>query len=264
VKKIVVYEEQGYGDLLMFIRFVPRLQAMFETVELVCRPDLHDLMRASFDICLRVPESRSLVTNDLGCFLLSLPHVLGLNEVADLQMHSPYIKPSESAAAEFGFIREQSAKARIGLVWGGAPARSDDILRTLSLNDIVELIDLPHVSWFLLQKGRETPFEVRQRSFNLAEKIRNFDDLAGAMSHLDAIVSVDTAPAHLAGSMGKETFLLEPFANDWRWRIGETQSPWYPSVQLFKAQNDPHNRWGAAINRLKHALATRFQLRGES
>lgn len=260
IRKIIVYEEQGFGDLFLFSRFLPNLQALFETVELVCRSEVHELLRASFNISLRTLGTAVDDTNALSCYLPSLPYLLERDTLNDLEMRSAYIKPSASAVARFGLIRQHRAKARIGLVWAGAPARADDAVRTLPLKDIVELIDIPDVAWFLLQKGRDAPPEVRQRALNVADKIQNFNDLGAAIENLDAVVSVDTAPAHLAGAMGKETFLLEPFTNDWRWRIGATESPWYPSVRLFKAENDLDNRWGSAVSRLKGALFDRFRV----
>lgn len=261
VNKIVVYEEQGYGDLFMFLRFVPRLQDLFESVTVACRAPSHALVKASFDVALRRTDAPGGTADALGCCLLSLPYLLKLDRLEDLQMRSPYIRPSAAAAEDFRFIRAHRAKARIGVVWAGNLVRKDDAARTLTLADTLELLDLPNVCWFLLQKGRETPLQIAQRGIDLAEKINDFDDLAAAMANLDAVISVDTAAAHLAGAMGKETFLLEPFTNDWRWRIGATESPWYNSVRLYKADNDPVNRWASAIARLKQSLVDRFQLR---
>jgi hypothetical protein len=167
----------------------------------------------------------------------------------------PYIAPVEDDAATCR-ARSRGGQVRVGLVWSGEPAHDNDLNRSLRLETLAPLFDLPGVCFISLQHElREEDAPVLQslsQVLHIEEKFNDFADTAAALARLDAVISVDTAVAHLAGAMGKPLFLLLPFAADFRWLRERTDSPWYPTARLLRQPK--FGDWDGAVAALRQEL----------
>ena len=242
---IAVVMEQGLGDLFHFVRYVRRLEARGPArVVVECPASTVSLLVASgFDA---VPVGQ-LPPTDWAVPLLSLPHRLGSD--ADVASELvPYLHTSTSTPPRP--IRD--GRPRVGLVYKGNPAFLSTRLRDLQASDMYSVLGIPEVHWVWLQFGEALPAPPP----SLAEApplTADWLDTAHLLETLDAVVSVDTAIAHLAGAMGVRTFVLAPHAPDWRWGLDAATSVWYPSVTLVR-QLAPAD-WSGAIASLPQLLA---------
>jgi hypothetical protein len=174
---------------------------------------------------------------DLHVPLMSLPHILQtrLNSIPD---EVPYLHaPDEITPKLDSLLKPHSSVQRIGIVWGGNPSHPNDHNRSCSLSDFRPLADVPGIVLFCLQKGeRKSELEhyLNRQVINLSEFLGDFADTAAVLMQLDLVVAVDTAVAHLAGALGKPVWLVLPFAPDWRWLLDREDSPWYPTMRIFR------------------------------
>jgi ADP-heptose:LPS heptosyltransferase len=165
----------------------------------------------------------------------------------------PYLSVDPIQAASY---RSKLAPGRnIGLVWAGRPTHTNDANRSMSLETFASLLRLPGITWHSLQLG---PAASQRTVANLplndpTESFRDFHDTAAFVAQLDLVISVDTAVAHLAGALARPVWALLPFASDWRWLASRDDSPWYPTMRLFRqsAKGD----WTQVIERMKNELS---------
>lgn len=229
---IAVIAEQGIGDLFHFIRFVPWLSALGATRVIVeCPASAVRLLRASgFDAVAsgRLPET------DWYLPVLSLPHRLKAGSAPAID-RMPYIRTGVAVEPTSG------ARRRIGLTWKGNPAFLATELRDLDLSVLPLLLEIPDIEWVSLQVGEPLP-DPRMSPANIGG---DWWDTACLMASLDAVVSVDTSVAHLAGAMGLPTFILLPYSPDWRWGLTGDRTPWYPTARLLR-QDTPRD-WASAL-----------------
>lgn len=240
---ILVTAEQGQGDNFQFLRFVAALTRRGAgRVVVECHPGALSLFIASgFDA---VATGQAPVT-DWYVPMLSLPHWLGTgNDVASSDI--PYLRTGAAARLSAA----PSGHRRIGVVWRGNPAFPATTLRDFDPTLLPRLLDIPHVEWVSLQVGAadsETPEAFLKPKLSL-----NWLDTALLLEHIDALVSVDTGIAHLAGAMGVPTVILLPFTPDWRWGLGVAGTPWYPAARLIR-QRAPRD-WASVVDALTRAL----------
>jgi Tfp pilus assembly protein PilF len=243
---IAVVMEQGLGDLFHFVRYVRRLEARGAArIVVECPPSTVRLLLASgFDA---VPTGHLPPTN-WSVPLLSLPQRLGSDGDMATEL-VPYLRTGDAAAPA-----TRSATPRVGLVVKGNPAFLATALRDLTAAEAASTLALPGVQWVWLQMG-EPLVEMDSgelQSVEVPQMTGDWLDTARLVSSLDAIVSVDTAIAHLAGAMGIPTIVLLPQAPDWRWGLTAETTPWYPRVRLAR-QPAPRD-WPAAIRRAHQLL----------
>jgi ADP-heptose:LPS heptosyltransferase len=185
---------------------------------------------------------------------MSLPFALGLDEPPLMQQAYLLVEPA--AQALWAQTVGQSIRPRVGLVWAGNPKHKADRQRSVSLSALAPLAKA-NAAFFSLQVGpassqmRDAPFTI----VDLTAQLSDLFDTAALIANLDLVITVDTAVAHLAGAMGKQTWVLLPFAPDWRWIRGGQDRPWYPSVRLFR-QTTPGD-WQEAIERAAEQLCRR-------
>jgi len=253
-RTILLHAEQGYGDTIQFLRFVGLVRGRGGRVALQVRPALASLAAGLPGVERVVTPDQDPGPMDTHLPMMSLPHVLGLIRATDLSMTQPYVRaaPDKVAAWHDRLAGMATAgAARVGVVWAGSPQHKGDHLRSVPLPLLAGALSaVAGASLFSLQKlehgpgGHDAPeaFGIR----DLSSRLQDFSDTAAAITALDLVITVDTAVAHLAGALGKPVWVLLPFAPDWRWGLHRNDSPWYPSMRLFR-QSQPGD-WADVLN----------------
>jgi tetratricopeptide (TPR) repeat protein len=248
-KTILLTLEQGVGDAIHFIRFAADLKARGATVVAECHPGLERLIATAPGVAHAL-SAGSPVMADYYLPLMSLPHVMGLTPTVP-PAEIPYVRVPEGAPA---FTLE--GKLKVGVVWRGNPQHENDLWRSVPLTLLTPLLDVPGAAFFSLQVGKAASEREaapwRERITDLGPRLTDFAATASAVAALDLVITVDTAVAHLAGALGKPAWLLIAQGNDWRWLHERSDSPWYPSMRLFR--QDKHRDWQPAIKALTVAL----------
>ena len=258
---ILVHDEQGLGDTLQFVRYLPLVKARCRHVVLETRAELISLLHSAAGVDQIVPRSgdgRPAALYDYHIPLMSLPGLFH-TKAATIPARTPYLYANPQKTAHW--LRQLPvARPKIGLVWSGRPQHTNDHNRSCRLIDLFPLLSLEGIQFIGLQKGpgavqiRELPEKFA--FLNLGDALRDFEDTAAVLAHLDMLITVDTAAAHLAGAMGKPVWVLIPFIPDWRWSMQRCDSPWYPSMRLFR-QSAPRD-WLSPINAMQSQLQALF------
>lgn len=249
-RTVALLHDEGYGDTLQFIRYVPLLQAAGATVQVEVPPALTRLLRDS-----GIPAA-GIGVYDTWCRIPDLPAVFG-TAIATIPAAIPYLRADPERAAAWAAIwaARLPPGRRVGLVWAGAPRPHDpgaamtDRQRSVPPQALGPLLAVPGITWISLQLGAAPPAGVHDPM----PEVQDFADTAAIVANLDTVVSVDTAVAHLAAAMGKPTLLLDRYDNCWRWFRGRDDSPWYPGVLRIIRQERPGN-WPGVLRRAAAAL----------
>ena len=254
-RTILLHNEQGTGDTLQFVRYAPLVAARGARVLLQVQRPLQRLVRASLDRSIEVlGEGDMLPPFDLHSPLLSLPLAFATT-LDTVPARIPYLAADAATAARWRERIGAQGGLKIGLVWAGNPQHKNDRNRSIALERLLPLFDAVKARWFSLQVGERAGDLARLASgrlANLADGFTDFAETAGAIDTLDLVISVDTAVAHLAGALGKPVWILLPAVPDWRWLLGRSDSPWYPTARLFRqpARGD----WESVVGALRAAL----------
>lgn len=256
---ILLHAEQGYGDTIQFSRYAPLVAAMGGRVVLGVPSALRALM-SSLQGVDRVVSQGELPPFDEHCPLLSLPLAFH-TDLASIPAPASYLRADEEARTRWRTRLGKPDKARIGLVWSGQVTHSNDLNRSIALEQLLPLTRCP-VEWVSLQKDiRASDQSVLARTPRIqrfGEDLTDFADTAALISELDLVITVDTSVAHLAGALGKPVWILLPYVADWRWMQDREDSPWYPSARLFR-QASPKD-WESVIERVQAELRAQFHL----
>jgi tetratricopeptide (TPR) repeat protein len=265
-KTIALWPEQGIGDTFQFCRYALVVKAMGARVQLVCSPLQYALFSDSFTVSGidLVVDGSVAPPFDFHCPLMSLPLLCKTDNVKKIPAQIPYLFASESRAKHW-LNRIQSAAIapeakRIGLVWAGGGGFKADERRSLFLRDFECLVAIPNTQFFSLQKGESNAqLQALQNEGWRGPKIidwtndwMDWADTAGMIANLDLVITCDTSVAHLAGAMGKPTWILSRFNGCWRWMVNRDDSPWYPSVRLFRQTQ--FGDWDSVIFEVAKAL----------
>jgi Flp pilus assembly protein TadD len=261
-KTVLLVAEQGVGDTIQFARFIPELRRQCRKVMVECQPELISLLRTCKGIDALVERGRRPGPMiDMWAPLMSLPFLLGEVHPSGSSV-VPYLAADAPRAEHWRKCTSHShLRARVGLVWAGNPHHKNDKHRSCAPVYFTPLIIATEVAWFSLQKadGITLPAEWNGAVIEVGSKLADFWDTAAAIESLDLIITVDTAVAHLAGALRKPVWLLLPFAPDWRWMLGRSDSPWYPSMRIFR-QPAPGD-WRSVIDvvsRELHELQSKY------
>lgn len=253
-KTILLHAEQGYGDTLQFVRYAPLLAARGANVILEVQPELLRLLSPIAGAVV-IARGKPLPHFDFHCPLLSLPLACAA-ELANIPADVPYVVADAGGVARWR-PRLPARRPLIGLAWSGERTHDNDLNRSLRLAALLPLLDRPDVSFVSLQHDvREDDLALvntRLDVTQLGQLFADFADTAAVVALLDAVISVDTAVAHLAGAMGKPLFLLLPFAADFRWLRERADSPWYPTARLYRQPR--FGDWGSVVDTLRRDLA---------
>jgi len=257
---LLVYAEQGLGDTLQFVRYLPRVAARGQHVVLACQPALMRLLRTcpgGQTLVLKDRPEMACQPFDLYIPLLSLPGIFETTP-ATIPADVPYIAAEPALVQQWRTRLGAEQAFRVGLVWAGNPLHKNDRNRSCPLATLAPLAHLPHLALFSLQTGTAAG-QIDQPPpgmilHDVGRTLGDFADTAAVIAHLDLVITVDTAVAHLAGAMGKPVWTLLPFAPDWRWRQHSAHTPWYPTMRLFR-QPAP-GAWEAVCQSVVDALTT--------
>lgn len=260
---LLLIADQGFGDVIQFSRYIPWAAARCPRIAVACapemrpvlaqlHPDLH--MFQKWDAC---PPYRAF------CALSGLPRLHG-TRLDTVPAPIPYLHADPARSAEW---RERLARLappsyrKVGIVWAGRPTHNNDRRRSSSLAAFAPIAALPGVALVSLQKGPSTDqagqYFGRAPLINIGAEVQTYDDTMALLGCLDVVVTVDTSVGHLAAAMGRPTWLLLATSPDWRWLLDRSDSPWYPTVRLFR-QTTLH-RWDDVMARVADALAERFR-----
>ena len=238
-KTLLLYPEQGIGDALQFARFVAPLAAAGARCLMRCSDAVAPLLASVAGVAQVVRESESLPPYDAHSPLLSLPRLLGTTGET-IPATVPYLSVSEAARATArAALGRSPAPRKVGLAWAGNPRHANDRNRSITLTHLLSLLGVQDVAWYSLQQGERAAQLADTPGANAVQPLApdaTLVDTAALIAELDLVISVDTSIAHLAGALAKRTWLLLPFAPDWRWRLGRDDSAWYPTMQLFRQQ----------------------------
>ena len=247
-KTVLLLGEQGYGDTIQFIRFAPRLKAMGARVIVHCRSALHRLIAEAPGVD-GVGNLGDAVDAQVWSPLMSLPFILGTRE-HDIPANEGYFRLPRPLTQEHG-VR------RIGLVWAGSPTHGNDAIRSIRLEDLAPILSCNGYAFCSLQMGERrndlSQYSGKSQIVDIMSNVTDFRDTAERLADLDALISVDTAVAHLAGAMGIPTFVLLPHVPDWRWMLSRPDTPWYRSMRLFR-QSSPGN-WLRPVLAMREVLS---------
>ncbi len=250
-KTILLHVEQGFGDSIQFIRYAPILCNRGAKVMVACYPELMRLFATVAGVEYLSVSFEDLPPFDVQAALMSLPRILDTT-LETIPANVPYLDPP----AECNFVLSSEAKLKVGIVWAGNPKRRKDARRSCSLSDFMQLLDIPGIAVYSLQKNlSDTDRTLLNQHLvpDLSPHLNDFADTASAISQLDLVISVDTSVAHLAGALGKPVWVLLSFAPDWRWLLDRDDSPWYPTARLFR-QSQPEN-WQDLFEEVQAALS---------
>lgn len=253
---VLLHAEQGLGDTLQFCRYAPLVAERGARVVLEVQPALHALLRDLPGVAQLCVRHQALPDFDLHCPLLSLPFAFK-TDMNSIPARGPYLHAREPQIQQWGErLGSFAARRRIGMVWSGSTTHKNDRNRSLSFERLLKAMPADAQLVSLQKEVRPADLEVlraRGEVLHFGEQLQDFSDTAALVQHMDLVISVDTSVAHLAGAMGKPTWVLLPFMPDWRWLLGRSDSPWYPGMRLFR-QVAPA-RWDEPLDELKAALA---------
>jgi tetratricopeptide (TPR) repeat protein len=255
-KTLLIHSEQGFGDVIQFLRFVPLAARRANSVQLQLEPDLRRLAgtldSAGSEIIIDDPSQQSRAPFNFHLPMMSLPLVLGLNEMSELASPKPYLHADEKLAKDVAPLFDSAGnRLKVGLAWRGHPKPFN---RSVPAKILAKLAR-PDVCFYRLQIN-EIPGEADAAAplqmIDLAGHIKDFADTAALVANLDLLISIDTALAHLGGAMARPTWVMLSYVADWRWNLDRDRCPWYPSMRIFRQRT--HGDWPEAIARIAAAL----------
>jgi tetratricopeptide (TPR) repeat protein len=240
-RTILVHAEQGLGDTLNFIRYVPRLAERGAQVVLECPPALHRLLSEFAGVERLIKTDEPPPAFDFHVPLLSLPHLLGLSDPAQAAV-VPYLFADDELRRMWRRELADLEGFKVGINWQGNRQHPKDRQRSIPLALFRPLFEVPGIQWISLQKGygieQLESLPERERILELGSRLDEtsgaFRDTAAVVSELDLVITSDTALAHLAGALGAPVWLALSTAPDWRWQLTGDTTPWYPTMRLFR------------------------------
>ncbi len=264
-KTILVYAEQGFGDAIQFIRYLPLVKSRGGTVLFECEPALLDLLAGFPGVDRFIAKGSALPPHDVKAALLSLPGIFKTT-LATIPAPVPYLAASPKRIQHWAEVirhgpgGEATLDFKIGIVWQGNPGFGGDQFRSIPLEHFAAVARVPGVRLISLQKGpglnQLTAFTERYPVLDLGNQLATFEDTAAAIMNLDLVISSCTSVPHLAGALGAPVWVALQKTPDWRWLLERPDSPWYPTMRLFR-QNRAGD-WSDVFERIADAL--RFTL----
>ncbi len=256
---LFIYTEQGLGDFLQYLRFLPAALARAKRVVMDVFPVMMPVIPPHPRLTL-VERGGPLPQFDCHCALMSLPHILRY-DMKDVMTEHPYAHPPAATLARWQARLGASTRLRVGVVWAGNPNNKADHIRSLPLSALLPLFARNDVEFFIIQMGhgrRELQgVSLPPNVVDLGLDITNFGDTAAIMRLLNVILTPCTSTAHLAGALGVPTWVMLSEPVDWRWLMHRADSPWYSTARLFRQAI--RGDWNTLADELNRALTQRIQ-----
>ena len=258
---LLLVADQGFGDMIQFARYIPWLKQRVSKLAIGWGPEVTALLGTHPDIDACFAKWADAPPHDAYVLLSSLPQIYN-TELSTIPAPVPYLtmNPERVAAwrARLDGLRPQR-RMRVGVAWSGRPTHPNNIRRSMRLQTLAPVLAVEGVDFFGLQKplpDEDRAFAATLPSFiDLSPELMDFAETGAAMHGLDLVLAVDTAVVHLAGALGVPAWALVPEPADWRWLLNRTDSPWYPSLRLFR-QSRP-TEWGPVLTEMAEALRAR-------
>ena len=255
-KTLFIHAEQGFGDTLHFCRYAPMLAQRGAKVMLEVHPELHRLMQSLEGVEQVFSRGETIPPFDVHCPVMSLPMAFGTT-LDTIPANVPYLSaPAESIAKWREILGAGDGRKRVGLCWAGSPTHADDIDRSLSLAQFAPLAR-PDVEYHSLQIGitsqqaASPPAGMTLIDHN--EQLTDFAETAALISQLDLVITADTAALRMwRAAVGKPVWVLLRYLSDWRWLIDRADTPWYPTMRLFRQTK--RGNWEPVVERIAAAL----------
>jgi tetratricopeptide (TPR) repeat protein len=253
-RTLLLVADQGFGDVIQFSRYIPWVRERCPNIAIGCSVEVMPLLRQI------IPEAKLFARWPECPDYFAYEALSGLPRHAKTRPDSvpapiPYLHADPARVAHWKERLDGLVPAgfrRIGVIWAGRPTHNNDRNRTALLTDLAQIGNVPGVALLALQKGPKTGqaggWYGRAPLINLGAEIQDYDDTMAILANIERLVTVDTSVAHLAGAMGTPVWIMLPFAPDWRWLLKREDTPWYPSVRLFR-QSSPR-RWDDVLQRV--------------
>jgi hypothetical protein len=256
-RTILLHTEQGFGDAIQFIRYLPLVAQRGGKIIVECPAELQRLFRTIAGSCQIAVRGQPLPAFDLHCPLLSLPRLFGTT-LDNIPKTVPYLSPEPALVDAWNrTLGAADGRLRVGLAWAGNPRFKADRTRSLNLQQLAPLAATRGVKFYSLQKGpageqaKNPP--VGLEWVDLGPELNDFADTAAVMSLMDLILTTDTSVPHLAGALGRPVWVMLQFVPHFCWLLEREDSPWYPTMRLFR--QDSRGDWDRVITRAVEALS---------
>ncbi len=258
---LLLVADQGFGDMIQFARYIPWIKPRVPNLAIGWGPEVTALLGKHPDINICFEKWADAPPHDAYVLLSSLPQIFG-TELQSIPAPIPYMTMAADRVAFWG-QRLASAfperRLRVGLAWSGRPTHPNNVRRSMRLETLAPILATPGVDFISLQK----PFPEDDRPFaqtlphflDLAAELEDFSETGAVIKNLDLVIAVDTAVVHLTGAIGTEAWVLVPEPADWRWLLDRTDSPWYPTLTLFRQRQTA--KWPPVISDVANALRER-------
>jgi len=253
-RNLLLWTEQGLGDSLMMMRYIPQIAEKFGgTIDVWCEPELVRILQTvpSITRVIAKNENMEMRPNTVHCPMMSLPFIFKTT-LATIPGKVPYLTMPTNQTSAWATRLAQHHGLKVGLAWAGNPAKSNDSLRSIGFGLLAPLLAIPGICFVSLQKGTASQPPESVKLLDWMPQCQDLIDTAALISGLDVVICVDTSIAHLAGALGKPVWLLNRFESEWRWMIGREDSPWYPTMRIFR-QPALHN-WEHPVEQIRQAL----------
>ncbi|MGD0766751.1 MAG: tetratricopeptide repeat-containing glycosyltransferase family protein [Tepidisphaeraceae bacterium] len=258
-QRILLHAEQGLGDTIHVSRYVPMVAGRGGKVILECPAPLIRLLGNLEGLTQIIAAGEPLPPFDVHCPLMTLPLVFKTT-LATIPANVPYLQPDPQLVEPWAIrLPPDRRSPRIGLAWAGRPENKNDRNRSMRLDQFAPLSTIKHARFVTLQLG---PAAIQARRppagmelIDHTSELHDFADTAAMLANLDLIITVDTAVAHLAGALARPAWVLLPYMPDWRWMLDRADSPWYPSLRLFRQKT--RGDWAEVMERVKRELESR-------
>ena len=262
-KRLLIWGEQGFGDVLQFIRYGALCKERGGTLLVMCRKPLMRLLK-NCPFIDDVLETATESDFDYHVPVMSLPNIFGTT-LDTIPASIPYLFVSDEARQKWAPRFTTVKKMKVGLVWSGNPRQNQleahlvDRRRSMSLELLKPLLRFEHISFYSLQMGEAAEqiklSEWQNQLINYMPEVDDFMDAAAIIENLDLVISVDTSTAHLAGGLGKAVWVLSRFDGCWRWLQNQEQSPWYPTAHIFGQPTQ--GNWESVVKKIEQELMVR-------
>jgi tetratricopeptide (TPR) repeat protein len=251
-KTLLITAEQGFGDTIQFIRYIGLIPKDGGHILVECQKPLLELFKCLQGIDGLFPQGKTLPAHDIYAPMMSLPRICGTT-LETIPADIPYILSPQNHALNLENF--PGTRLKIGIAWAGNPQHVNDAERSCRPDHFIPLFNMAEIRFYSLQKDCPVPAEMIKKYdqlVDLADRLEDFTDTAAFIDQLDLVIAVDTAVIHLAGAMGKPVWALLPYVPDWRWLMDRMDTPWYPTMRLFR-QTQPSD-WGSVFQKVRQTL----------